>query len=436
MSWDFNDLKKWDDKICEIAKNYGLDWFDINYEVCDYFSMIGHMSYHGMPTHYGHWSYGKSFERTRTMYNLGMEGLPYELIINSDPCIAYLMRENPLYLQILIMAHCVGHSDFFKNNRMFRDTRPESVVARLRSAKKRIQSYVEDPTIGIEEVESVLDSAHALQFQTQRYGQIRKTEEELVKKYTTLIKNDKDGEYINFDINKKPLEPDYDVLGFISNNADKMPHWKKDVIDIVRDGANYFIPQIQTKIMNEGWACLWHYTIMHDLNLDSDLQIPFLKTHNQVVRPHIGGLNPYHLGFVIFQDIKEKYGIEECFIARECSHDVAFIRQYLTRELCEKLGLFSFSNKRKKGFTIDEISDEEGWEAVKDKLSRNIGSNGIPVIYIEEIEEETGSLVMRHEHDGRDLDLEHTEKVVEHASHLWGAPAKLFTIIEEETWEI
>ena len=102
MNWAFNDLEKWDKKICEIGKGYGLDWFDINYEVCDYYSMIGHMSYHGMPTHYGHWSYGKGFERTRTMYNLGMEGLPYELIINSDPSIAYLMRENPLYLQILI----------------------------------------------------------------------------------------------------------------------------------------------------------------------------------------------------------------------------------------------------------------------------------------------------------------------------------------------
>jgi len=435
MSWDFEDLKKWDKDIREIAEGYGLDWFDINYEVCDYYSMIGHMSYHGMPTHYGHWSFGKNFERTKTMYNMGMEGLPYELIINSDPSIAYLMRENPLYLQVLIMAHCTGHSDFFKNNRMFKNTRPASIVGRLRSAKKRIQAYVEDHTIGIEEVERVIDACHAIQFQTQRYGQRRESEASLKEKYTQIIKDDKDGEYIGFDINKKPLEPEYDVLAFISDNCLGMPEWKKDIINIVRDSAKYFIPQIQTKIMNEGWASYWHYTIMHDLKLESGLHLPFLKTHNQVIRPHIGGLNPYHLGFVIFQDIKERYGLEECFIARECSHDVAFINQYLTRDLCEKLGLFSFSVKRKLGYTIDDISDDFGWQEVKSKLISNIGTNGIPVIYIEEVEED-GTLILRHEHDGRDLDLEHTERVVQHVRALWGKPTKLFTVIEEETWEI
>ena len=433
--WDFKDLQDWDDKISKIAEKYGLDWFPISYEVCDYFSMIGHMSYHGMPTHYGHWSYGKTFERTRTMYNMGMEGLPYELIINSNPSIAYLMRENPLYLQVLIMAHCVGHSDFFKNNRMFKSTRPESVVARFRNSKKRIQSYVEDHTIGISEVEKVVDACHALQFQTHRYGQTRKSEGELRKKYEKLIKNDKSGDFIGFDINKKPLEPDYDILGFICENSKNMPAWKADIINIVRDESKYFIPQIQTKIMNEGWASFWHYTIMHDLKLESDLHLPFLKTHNQVIRPHIGGLNPYHLGFVIFQDIKERYGMDECFIAREASHDVAFINQYLTRDLCEKLGLFSFSHKRKQGYTIDEISDDFGWEEIKKDLIKSIGTNGIPVIYIEEIESDN-TLILRHEHDGRDLEIEHAEKVVEHVTTLWGDRSQLFTIIEEETWEI
>ena len=342
MDWNFELLEEWDDKITSLAKEKGLDWFPITYEVCDYFSMIGHMSYHGMPTHYGHWSYGKAFERTHTMYNMGAEGLPYELIINSNPSIAYLMRENPAYLQILIMAHCVGHSDFFKNNRMFKNTRPESIVGKMRSAKKRIQSYVEDPTIGIEEVEAVMDAAHALQFQTQRYGQLRSTQEELVEKYTKLIKEDTSEVYEFFDINRKPLEPDYDVLEFIGNNSRNMPAWKKDLIEIIREESQYFIPQMQTKIMNEGWASYWHYTLCHELDLPAQWHIPFIKMHNQVIRPHIGGLNPYHLGFVIFQDIKERYGIEECFIARECSHDVSFIRQYLTPELCEKLGLFSF----------------------------------------------------------------------------------------------
>jgi stage V sporulation protein R len=130
--WNFSELKEWDELICKKAKEFGLDWHPINYEVCDYFEMIGHMSYHGMPSHYNHWSYGKSFEVTHQQYNMGMQGLPYELIINSDPSIAYLMRENPLYLQILIMAHCIGHSDFFKNNRTFRNTSPENIVSKMK----------------------------------------------------------------------------------------------------------------------------------------------------------------------------------------------------------------------------------------------------------------------------------------------------------------
>ena len=435
MDWDFNLLEEWDDKICALAKTHGLDWFPITYEVCDYYSMIGHMSYHGMPSHYGHWSYGKSFERTHTMYNMGMEGLPYELIINSNPSIAYLMRENPAYLQVLIMAHCVGHSDFFKNNRMFKDTRPEGVVGRLRSAKKRIQGYVEDPSIGIEEVERVLDSAHALQFQTYRYGQSRKSHKELVEKYTKLIKESEEEIYDEIDLEKKPLEPDYDILGFIGENSRHMPEWKRDIIEIVRDQSKYFIPQIQTKIMNEGWASYWHYTLCHELNLPQEWHIPFIKMHNQVIRPHVGGLNPYHLGFVIFQDIKKRYGMEECFIARESSHDVAFLRQYLTPELASELGLFSYSEKRKKGITIDEIHDEDGWEKVKSTLLTNVGTNGIPVIYVEEIEHD-GTLILRHEHDGRDLELDNADEVLHHVRTLWGEEAKLFTMIEEELWEI
>jgi stage V sporulation protein R len=435
MDWNFELLQEWDDKICEIAAKRGLDWFPINYEVCDYHSMIGHMTYHGMPTHYGHWSFGKSFERTKTMYNMGMEGLPYELIINSNPSIAYLMRENPAYLQILIMAHCVGHSDFFKNNRMFAQTNPEGVVSKMRAAKKRIQSYIEDPSIGVEEVEKVLDAAHALQWQTHRYGQVRKTQKEMRSEFQELIRNDSKGEYKNFDINRVPLKPDYDLLGFIVDSSPNMTDWKHDVIDIVRDTGKYFIPQIQTKIMNEGWASMTHYDICHELELPAEWHLPFIKMHNQVIRPHLGGLNPYHMGFVIFNDIRERYGMEECFVARECAHDVSFLRQYLTRDLVEKLGLFSYSDKKDKGITIDEIHDDEGWEEIKTSLLTSVGTNGIPVLYVDEFQKD-GTLVLRHEHDGRDLELDHADNVTKHIKQLWGGELKLFTIIEEETWEI
>tara|TARA_Y100000034_G_scaffold97078_1_gene118453 strand:+ start:689 stop:1999 length:1311 start_codon:yes stop_codon:yes gene_type:complete len=433
-NWTLKDLADYDEKICALAKKHGLDWYPIVYETCDYYEMIGNMAYHGMPSHYSHWSYGKSFERTHQMYNAGMEGLPYELIINSDPSISYLMRENPLYLQILIMCHCIGHSDFFKNNRMFKNTRPNSVVARFRNAKKRIQSYIEDPSIGIVAVEKILDAAHAVQFQVPSFPYERPSHEETREKYINLVKNDENGNYTGFDLEKLPLEPDHDILGFIVEHGMHLDDWQIDLIEIVRDETRYFLPQMQTKIMNEGWACFWHYKFMHKLELSQELHVPFIKSHNQVVRPHIGGINPYHLGFYLFNKIEERHGLEECFIARECTHDEAFLRQYLLQEDCEELNLFSFINK-KETYSINEISDDDGWKLVKQSLLKNTGANSIPRIYIDEIE--NGNILsLKHQHDGRDLDLNYADEVVSHVGNLWEDVVKLTTVIEDEPWEI
>jgi len=433
MTWAIEDLKGWDDAIIAIARGYGLDWYPINYEVCDYFSMIGHMSYHGMPTHYDHWSYGKTFERTRQAYDAGVEGLPYELIINSSPAIAYLMKENPLYLQILIMAHCIGHSDFFKNNRMFQNSRADSVIGRFRQAKKRIQEYVEDLTIGIKKVEEVIDACHALQYQIHRDGTQRKTHNELAEYYKGLVEYGPDGKPTYYDLDDPPLEPDPDIMGFIAEHG-KMPDWKRDIIEIIRDEAYYFMPQIQTKIMNEGWASFWHYTICHDLNLSDKHHLPFLRMHNAVIRPHMGRLNPYHLGFTMFQNIKERHGLKECFIARESCNDIAFIRQYLTPDLCSELGLFSWSEK-KDNYTVDEISDQDGWKVVRSQMCNSISDARLPVIVVEAVGDD-GTLVLCHDHDGRDLELDYADKTVEHAKVLWGNSVILNTLIEDEPWEI
>lgn len=435
--WDFKLLRKYDDKICELSDGHGLEWFDIQYEVCDYYSMIGHMSYHGMPTHYGHWSFGKRFERTHQMYNLGMEGLPYELIINSDPSIAYLMRENPAYMQILIMAHCVGHSDFFKNSKKFENTRPGSVIQRMRSAKKRIQSYIENPLIGIEKVEKFIDSAHAIQFQTYRSNIKRKTKQE----HKESVVRDLIGQAGLTEINASELDifqPEYNILKFIRENA-KLKDWQQDVLEIVESESQYFLPQMKTKIMNEGWASFWHYRICHELDLPSEYHLPILKTHNQVVRPHIGGLNPYHIGFELFKKIEERMGIEECFIARETLEDTTFVANYMTEKDCRELGLFTYSKKKYKNksskYVIDNISDDSDWKLVKSALIRNIGSNSIPVIFVDGVD--TGNtLILQHEHDGRDLDLNYADEVVRHISYLWGGEVKFFTVVEGDTWEI
>jgi stage V sporulation protein R len=433
--WTISELEEWDEKICEIAKAKGLDWFPIAYETCDYHEMIGHMSYHGMPSHYGHWSFGKSFERTHHMYNSGNEGLPYELIINSNPSIAYLMKENPLYLQVLIMAHCVGHSDFFKNNRTFRNTDPDRIIQTMRNAKKRFQSYIEDPSIGIEKVEKVIDACHAIQYQVDRNDRFKRNHKELRQEILDLKKLNP-LKYVSLDPDKMPLEPDYDILDFLANNSKNLEPWEVDIISVIQEESKYFWPQIKTKIMNEGWASFWHYRILHELNLSDGMHIPFLKTHNLVIRPWMGRINPYHLGFEIFKNIEKKFGIEECFIARETCNDSTFIWQYLDNELMNELNMFTYSPDKGKNpdWLIRDISDEQGYQEIKKTLMKTVSGNSIPVIYVDQVDKDT--LILKHEHDDRDLELDYAENCVMKIKDLWKNPVKLFTIIEDEEFEI
>ena len=436
-SYSIDDLKKWDDKICNIAKGFGLDWYPINYEICDYYEMIGHMAYHGMPSHYNHWSYGKSFERTQFFYNSGQQGLPYELIINSDPSIAYLMLQNEFYLQVLIMAHCVGHSDFFKNNRCFKETDSKNIVGKMRNAKKRIQGYIEDPLIGQDKVENFIDDLHAIRFQTQRYNIPRKTKSEILQEEIQRYNRMKD-EGIVLDYSKLEgslLRPDHDILSFLLEYKKEWKTWQMDLIEIIRDESWYFMPQIKTKILNEGWASFWHYKILHELNLNENFHIPFMKMHNAVVRPHIGGVNPYHLGFYIFQKLEREYGLEKCFEVRETHDDVAAIRLFLNEDDFRELNFFSHQKQKNGDVIISEVADHDDWKVVRNDLIKNTGINTIPQIYVDRIEKQ-GNLVLKHEHDGRDLEIQYAEEVVNHIKNLWGEEVKLYTILEDEIWEV
>ena len=365
--------------------------------------------------------------------------MPYELIINSNPSIAYLMLENSLYLQILIMAHCVGHSDFFKNNRTFKDTDADNAVIRFKNAKKRIQKYTEDPSIGIERVEKVLDACHAVSYQTDRRGRTRPSESDLRQKYFQLVNSEDKKEWKNFDLEKVPLEPEYDVLLFILENNRDLTDWQKDVINIVREESQYFWPQIRTKVMNEGWASFWHYRILHDLNLPDRLHIPFVKSHNGVIRPTMGTINPYHVGFELFKDIEEKHGLDECFFAREQCNDESFIRQYLTHEKARELGLFTYgqASRKNKDLIVKDVldDDEESWKEIKQSLIGHVAGNKIPVIYVEKLEKDK-SLILRHEHDGRDLELDYADNCVKMLKNIWGGNVVLHTIIEDEPFEI
>jgi|TARA_E500000318_G_scaffold20525_1_gene21082 stage V sporulation protein R len=434
--WSMEELQDWDKKICTLGEGLGLNWYPIEYEICDYKEMIGHMAYTGLPTHYRHWSFGKSFDRIQTEYNLGMTGLPYEMIINSNPSISYLMTENPMPTHILTMAHCVGHSDFFKNNRMFSETGADTAIDRFKSSAKRVKKYMEDPSIGVERVEKILDACHAIKYQVPRTPGIkRRDHKELKKYYENLIRNDNTGGYDDFNINKVPLEPDTNLLGFIATHNKMLQDWERDLIHIVEKESLYFIPQACTKIMNEGWACMIHEKIVNALGLSDEYILSFIRLHNQVVRPHLGRVNPYHLGFTIFKYIEKNMGFEECLRVRETHSDETFLKTYLNEELCKELNLFSFSFHNREGYNkITEVSSDETWRTVRDDLIKGVGLNSVPVVMVKELTPE-GTLILEHEHDGRDLELSQANKVFEHINDLWYGEVRFTTVIEDETWE-
>lgn len=430
------ELTEWDKKICTFGESLGLDWYPIEYEICDYKEMIGHMAYTGLPTHYRHWSFGKSFDRIQTEYNLGMSGLPYEMIINSNPSISYLMTENPMPTHILTMAHCVGHSDFFKNNRMFAETNADTAIERFKSAGKRVKKYMEDPNIGIDEVERVLDACHTIRFQVPRTPGIkRRNHSEMKKYYQKLVREDISGRWNHFDLKKVPLEPDYNLLGFIADHSRFLKDWEKDLIRIVEKESLYFIPQASTKIMNEGWACMIHEKIVNALGIPDDYYLSFIRLHNQVVRPHLGRVNPYHLGYKIFKHIEKNHGFQECLRVRENNNDETFIQAYLDKELCKELNLFSYSFHSKEGYNrITDVSEDDSWRTVRSDLINNVGINSVPVVFVRQLLED-GTLILEHEHDGRDLELAEANKVFERINDLWHGDVRFTTIIEEDTWE-
>ncbi len=430
------ELEKWNEQIEKAVKEFGLNCYGQEFEICTYEEMLGYEAYIGMPCHYPHWSYGKAFERLNTFYRLKLSGLPYEMVINSNPCLAYLMRDNSLLLQILTIAHVYGHNDFFKNNRLFGTTRAELTIENFKNHGDRIREYLQDPSIGYLKVERILDAAHALRFQINRVlGRRRLTVEEQKKRlsseYQQKTQRDAFGltpEITPPNLNKIPLEPEEDLLWFIAEYG-RMEEWERDILRIVHNESEYFLPQIETKIMNEGWASFWHFRILQSLNLPPDLHLEFLKRHHQVIRPHEHGLNPYHLGFTIFKDLERRYSSAKIFEAREIENDRSFIRRYLTRELCEELHLFEYYASEDK-VIVTEVADKNGWEHIRDTLCANVGTGSIPVIKVKELNFKDRTLILEHEYDDRDLELTYAGETLKHLVELWSNPIELYTSIK------
>ncbi len=450
-----DELERWNERILAAARDFGLDPYPQEFEICNHEQMLAYMVYSGMPSHYPHWSYGKNFEKLKTLYDYGVSGLPYEMVINSNPAIAYLMRDNSLLLQVLTVAHVYGHNDFFKNNFTFKSTRPEFTIETFKAHANRVRSYVEDPSIGLDKVERILDASHALSLQCRRNLAIRKqTQQEELERRLEESKPSADPfqsihrrrEYVPPDLSRVPLYPEEDLLVFIRDHNPQFSDWEKDLLTIVHQQAQYFIPQMETKIMNEGWASFWHKRILDTLDLPQGMQIEFMVRHNQVLSPARGSINPYHLGMKVWEDIerrwdhpapedrpepgaKAKSGREMIFEVREVERDASFLRRYLTEELIRELNLFEHQS-RGGDQVVSRVADEDNWRAIKETLIRNVGTGAVPVIKIEDSDYNGNRvLFLKHHHDGRDLQLEYAEKTLKYLHQLWGREVALETEI-------
>lgn len=466
--WTFDLVREYDREIGRIAHDiYGLDTYPNQIEVITAEQMMDAYASVGMPLGYHHWSYGKHFLHTEKNYKRGQMGLAYEIVINSDPCIAYLMEENTMTMQALVIAHaCYGHNSFFKGNYLFRTwTDASAIIDYLVFAKQYITRCEERH--GIDAVEDLLDSCHALMnYGVDRYKRPypisaaeerrrqQEREEHMQRQVNDLWRTipvmhphqDKHHEEARY-----PAEPQENLLYFIEKNAPLLESWQREVVRIVRKIAQYFYPQRQTQVMNEGWATFWHYTLLNHLydegKVTDGFMMEFLQSHTSVIyQPAFdskwySGINPYALGFAMMQDIRRicehpteedrrwfpdiagSDWLETIKFAMRTFKDESFILQFLSPKVIRDLKLFAVvDDDQSDHLEIAAIHDDAGYRAVRQHLAAqyNLG-NREPNIQVWEVDRRGDrSLTLRHQrHEGKPLG-ESTGEMMKHLHRLWG----------------
>lgn len=478
--WTFELIQKYDEVIAGISADFGLDTFPVQLEIINSEQMIDVYSAVGMPLGYSHWSFGKEFISTEKKYRHGLRNLAYEIVINSNPCIAYLLEENTMMMQAMIIAHaCYGHNSFFKCNYLFKTwTDPDSIIDYLVFAKKYIRQCEEQH--GQENVEQLLDSCHALMNhgvnRYKRPPQMSIFEERARQKsreaylqsqvndlWRTIPDQKTAEEKIAAQVVHFPTEPEENILYFLEKHSPLLEPWQREVIRITRKIAQYFYPQRQTKVMNEGWASFWHYTIMHELYdrgyVNDNFMLEFVHLHSNLLtqpefyQPGFSGINPYTLGFNMFIDLrricedptdedKEWFPDiagtpwqETLDFAMRNFKDDSFIAQFLSPRLIRRFKLFSLlDDDTQSDIVVSAIHDEKGYKHVREMLAMQYDISNIqPNIEI------TDADII----GDRQLTLKHTmykntplnddaNEVVKHLHRLWGYPVKLESINDKE----
>lgn len=467
--WTVDLVEKMWEVIDDIAVNeYGLEYNDPQIEIVTSDQMLHHHSMNAMPTGYNHWSYGKRFEISKREYEAGRSSIAYETIINTDPMICYIMEDNSATMQALVLAHAnCGHGDFFKRNYMFKEwTDPKAVLNELKYSKEFIKDC--ELKYGPKRVERILDAAHSLSLNgIDRYKRRRikrKSDEDKRKKdrakylrqsYDTVLdktikktkyRDDMDGSSFNWPF------PEENLLYFVEKHSLGLEDWEKDIVRIVRKSAQYFYPQMMTKVMNEGWASFWHYTLMERLydlgHLTEGSLLEFYDSHTAVCnQPDMSNMNPYVLGFNIFMDLKRacenpteedyeylplvagKPWLETLKWVAENFKDSDFILECLGPQVIKKLKLFSIKDDTVRSqYTVLSVQTREDIQHVKDTLSKQYTLDElVPTINIVGYNFK-GDRMLSLEHEvnnGRTLHRDTAIKTVKYLMKLWKNPVML-----------
>ncbi|REE55468.1 stage V sporulation protein R [Paenibacillus taihuensis] len=453
------------DEITEIAQGFGLDFYPMRYEICPA-DIIYTFGAYGMPTRFSHWSFGKTFNKMKMQYDFGLSKI-YELVINSNPCYAFLLDGNSLIQNKLIVAHVLAHCDFFKNNARFSATN-RNMVESMSATAERVSQY--ELEYGTDEVEKFIDAVLAIQEHVDptliRPYKLDKAQYiELLNKENQVNKPVRQSQYDDLwnldreeqeqasnaaaakssEARKFPPQPEKDLIWFIEEYSPNLQDWQRDIMSMLRDEMLYFWPQIETKIMNEGWASYWHQRIIRELDLTSEETIEFAKLNSAVVQPSRHSLNPYYLGLKIFEDIERRWdnptreeqdrqgrkpgmGRDKIFEVREFDSDISFLRNYLTKQLVGDLDLYVFEKKGAEWKITDKA-----WESVRDQLVVSRVNGGFPSIVVTDGDfNRVGELFLFHKYEGVELDLKYVERTLPHVVQLWGKSVHLETVVEDK----
>jgi spore cortex formation protein SpoVR/YcgB (stage V sporulation) len=474
-TWDYRTLAAADAVTTKIGKEYlNLNIYPNQIEIVTSEQMLDAYSLIGLPTSYPHWKFGKDFVLNQHNYIKGRTALSYEMVINSNPCISYNMENNTTCMMVLVMAHaCQGHNAFFANNYMFREwTSADSILDYMAFAREYILACEEE--FGVEEVEKVLDAAHALmnhgidKYRKPSKLSAREEKERLKKRASVRHENynelwrtlPKAGNTVVSKVLASkhfPEEPEENILYFLEKNSPTLPNWKREIIRIVRKVAQYFYPQGLTKVMNEGFASFVHYHIVNKMYeegyVDDGFMLEFIHSHSSVLyqpdynSKYFSGLNPYTLGFNIFMDIKricqspteeDKYWfpnligrdwLEEVHYAMHNFRDDSFILQYLSPKVMRDMRLFVIVDEEDEDeYEIAAIHNERGYRKVREALSEQYKRTFfVPEIQVEKVDlHSTNTLHLTHHIvSDRKLVPKETQETLEHLRYLWEFPVRL-----------